>query len=335
VRNVGDSPEAHHTNERGAALLTVLLLVAVMSVVAAASLEKLTVATRLSANAASMDQARAYVTAASLLAEARLAQLVKAQPGRVSLKGGWLGKPQTLPVPEGTASITPQDGGNCFNLNSLVSGSSEQATAVRPIAVEQFTTLMQLLGVPSGKARGIAASASDWIDSDSTPQTGGAEDEVYLAAAAPYRAPNRLMFDKSELRAVAGVTPAIYNLLDPWICALPVTDLSPLNVNTLLPAQAPLFAMLMGGKLSLDQARSMLAARPEDGYGSTYSFWAVPALKAVTPPAEVEQQVRVTTRWFGAKLDVDLGAIHLRRWALYDAQSEKVKLVRMTAGGSL
>jgi len=321
--------------QRGAALLTVLLLVAVMAVVSAAVMEKLTLATRLSANAATADQARAYADSASLLAERRLGDLVAAQPGKVTLQGGWLGQAQALPVPGGVASVTPYDAGNCFNLNSLVVEKSDVSLRARPVAISQFAALMQLLGVAPANAQGIAVAASDWIDSDTVAQRGGAEDETYLQATPAYRTANAMMTDPSELRAVAGVTPAIFNLLQPWVCALPTTELSPININTLLPAQAPLFAMLVPGQLTVDMARAMLAARPEGGYGSTVAFWRAPALRGLTPPAEVAQQVRLTTRWFGAELSVNLGGTQIRQWALYDAQSQPVRLVRRTSGERL
>ncbi len=57
-------------SERGAALLTVLLLVAVMSVVTAGALERLTLGVRLAGNAAALDQARAYAYAAETLSSA-------------------------------------------------------------------------------------------------------------------------------------------------------------------------------------------------------------------------------------------------------------------------
>ncbi len=323
---------AMRPDERGAALLTVLLLVAVMAVVSAAALERLTLATRLSANAGAMDQAHAYADSSSLLVGRRLDDLLNGQSGKVTLQGGWLGRAQPLPVPSGSATVTLHDGGNCFNLNSLVAGQTEDNLKQRPVAITQFATLMQLLGVNGGQAQGIALAAADWIDSDSVPVQGGAEDEIYLRATPAYRAANRMMADASELRAVAGVTPAIYNLLRPWLCALPVTDLSPLNVNTLLPQQAPLFAMLVPGRLSIDMARALIAQRPENGYGSTVAFWAAPALRGLTPPAEVAQQVRLTTRWFQAETSVDLGGARMRQWALYDTQSQPAKLVRRSWG---
>lgn len=319
-------------DERGTALLTVLLLVAVMAVIAAAALERLTLATRLSANSAFMDQAHAYADSAGLLIERRLGDLVSAEPGRLTAERGRLGQPYPVAVPGGTVSVTLQDGGNCFNLNSLVAGKGEDDLKQRPLAIGQFTTLMQLLGVRPADARGIALAAADWIDSDSVAVRGGAEDESYRAGDIPYRTANRMMIDRSELRAVAGMTPAIYNVLRPWICALPVADLSPINVNTLMPQQAPLLAMLVPDKLSLDMARAMIAQRPRGGYDSSVAFWAAPALRGITPPAEAAQQVQLMTRWFQAELEVTMGDAIMRQGALYDAQATPVRLIRKSWG---
>ncbi|CAN5350848.1 type II secretion system minor pseudopilin GspK [soil metagenome] len=319
-------------HESGVALLTVLLLVAVMAIVAATALERLTLATRLTANVGALDQARAYADAAETLAGLRIGDLVAAQPGRTTLQGGWLGAPQSLPIPNGTAIARVTDGGNCFNLNSVVAGTDEDDLKIRPVGVSQFQALMQALGIAEREARPVAIALADWIDTDGVPQPGGAEDEVYDGAAIPYRTANRFMTDASELRAVMGVTPAIYQSLRPWICALPTSDLSPINVNTLLPAQAPLLAMLIPGKLSVDRARQMLALRPADGYGGLPEFWAPLAAAKLTPPAEVGQQVKLLTRWFRVDIQVDLGGTDVMETALIDAQTAPARLVRRQWG---
>ena len=319
--------------ERGAALLTVLLLVAVMAVIAAAALERLTLATRLTANAAAADQARAYAAAAESVALLRIGDLVAAQPGKTTLQGGWHGAPQSVPVPGGVAIVRATDSGNCFNLNSVVAGESEANLAVRPVGVTQFQALMQLLGIDSRVAQSVAAATADWIDSDSVPQPGGAEDETYVRMDVPYRTANRFMVDASELRAVAGVTPAIYAALRPWICALPTSDLSPINVNTLLPQQAPLFAMLLPGRMTIAQARELLARRPADGYGGVPEFWAPAQQLGFTPLGEVNEQVKLKTRWFRAEIMVELGDMELTETVLIDAE-RKPRVVRRTWGES-
>ena len=319
-------------SERGAALLTVLLLVAVMAVVASTALERLALATRMTGNGGAVDQARAFADAASEVARLKIGDLVAASPGKTTLAGNWMGTPQTIPMPGGMATARVSDGGNCFNLNSVVAGDSEANLKVRPVGVAQFQALLQALGVDARQAQGAAASLADWIDTDSVPQPGGAEDEVYAQAARPYRTANRFMVDPSELRAVAGVTPAIYDLVRPWICALPTADLSPININTLLPDQAPLFAMLLQGQLSVAQARQLLAQRPAEGYGSTVQFWAPLAAQGISPLEEAANQVKLTTGFFRVDVSVNVGGTEVVEGALIDARQSPAVLIRRSWG---
>ena len=71
--------------ERGAALLTVLLLVAVMAVVAATALERVALATRMTGNGGAIDQARAYADAGTQIARMRIGDLVASNPARITL----------------------------------------------------------------------------------------------------------------------------------------------------------------------------------------------------------------------------------------------------------
>ena len=217
-------------SERGAALLSVLLLVAVMAVLAASALERLKLSTHLAANGAAMDQARAYGAAAETLALLRITDLVQRDQARSTLAGDWNGKRFGLPIPGGIAGATVRDGGNCFNLNSVARG--EEATTLVPdqTGIDQFAALMAVLGVEPPVAARVAASLADWIDADDIPAPGGAEDAFYRGLAVPYLPANTRVEDVSELRAVAGVTPALYARLRPWLCALPVSALSRINV---------------------------------------------------------------------------------------------------------
>ncbi|MEC3911306.1 type II secretion system minor pseudopilin GspK [Sphingobium sp. CR2-8] len=325
-------PDPRNRSERGAALLTVLLLVAVMAVVAATALERVALATRMTGNGGAVDQGRAYADAATEMARLRIADLTASNPAKITLAGGWMGTPQSIPLPGGVATARVTDAGNCFNLNSVVSGETDASLKLRPIGVLQFQALLEALGVDAGQAQGAAASLADWIDTDSVPQPGGAEDETYAQMARPYRAANRMMVDASELRAVSGVSPAIYDLARPWICALPVTDLSPININTLLPGQAPLFAMLLPGQLTVAQARQLLARRPADGYGSVNQFWQTPSLVGLSPDAEVSAQVKMTTGFFGVDVSVNVGGTQVVERALIDARQSPATLVRRNWG---
>ena len=298
-------------SERGAALLSVLLMVAVLAVIAATTLDRLTLSSKLTSNGNALAQARMFTYAAEAIAVARIEDLLARDAAQTTLEGDWLGKPQSLPIPLGSATATLRDADNCFNLNSLVTDADGRYLA-NATGTTQMTSLMVALGTDENTARNIASAATDWADSDTTPVTNGVEDDAYRSATTPYLAANRLFAHPSELRAVKGVTPAVYAKLQDWICALPKSALSPLNVNTLLPEQAPLLAMLFApGKMNLSTVRSYLAKRPSNGYGSLIRFWAAPELAALEPTSQVQGQVKLTSNYFLLNTQVSFGELTL------------------------
>ena len=287
-------------------------MVAVLAVIAATTLDRLTLSAKLSGNGNALAQARMFSYAAESIAAARLEDLIARDAAQTTLAGDWLGKEQVLPIPVGTATATVRDAGNCFNLNSLVS-ENDGIYRASALGQEQFTSLMVVLGINENTARPVAAAAADWVDSDITPLPNGAEDDAYRASANPHLTGNRLFGHPSELRAVKGVTPAVYAKLSDWICALPEADLSPLNVNTLLPEQAPLLAMLFPpNQFGPTAARSYLAKRPASGYGSLIRFWAAPELAALGPSPLVQGQVKLTSKYFLLDTKVSFGELALQ-----------------------
>lgn len=320
------SPPDRSPGERGAALLTVLLLVAVIAVLAATALEKLRLATRLAGNGVAIEQSRGYALAAETMATTRIDSLLSTARERVTLAGGWAGKPFRLPVPGGVATATVVDGGNCFNVNGLVVEADGVRTA-STTAVTQFARLMKLVGIPGQAASSIAPAAADWIDSDTVALPQGAEDNDYRGGPNGYRTANALISDVSELRAVKGMTPAYYARIRPWLCAQPVAKPSQININTLLPEQAVLVAMLLPDTLTVDRARALLLERPQQGFASAYEFWKLPARSGITPDPAAATQIAVTTRWFALKVEVELGGTELIQNALVDARQAPARLV--------
>jgi general secretion pathway protein K len=235
---------------------------------------------------------------------------------------GWLGIERALPLPDGAiVRARVEDGGNCFNLNSLAQRTSDGRLISRPVAVKQFAALMTGLGIDSGKAAQIAASASDYVDSDSFPINLGSEDGTDVTP------PNQLMADPSELRAVANVGTSDYQRLRRWICALPTTDPSPLNINTLLPDQAPLLAMLNAGNLDAARARTALAMRPRTGYANAGEFWQLPVFAGIPPPLEAADQLRTRTDFFLLTARVRGGGTEAAEIALIDARTKPARVV--------
>lgn len=312
----GRSSGQSWTKERGAALLSVLLLVAVMAVISATALDRLTLATRLAGATASSDQARAFAFAAEELVLRRAADLAQ------SRRRDWLMRDYPLPLPGGRAIGKLADATNCFNLNGLVAETGQGRFSQRPLAVQQFAALARFAGINEGEAAAIAASAADWIDSDSVPGPLGAEDAAYRGMTPAYLPGNTLMADISELKAVRGVTPAHYARLKRWLCTLPVAEPQRININSLAPAEAELAAMLWSERLTPAMVRAALAGRPADGYGSATRFWQSSVFQGLTPPQDIAEQIVTSPRWILLTSQVQLGDSMLDVRSLIDIRRD-------------
>jgi general secretion pathway protein K len=302
----------------GMALLTVLLLVAVMALVATAVLDDVRFSVRRAINNETGGQAQWYADGAETLARRRIARLTALNPDRTPLQPEWNGRSITLPLDDGRVTATVRDGQACFNLNSVVTWTGDRFT-VRPVGEAQLLSLGRAIGVDALTMRTITDSLIDWIDSDTLARPLGAEDSAYAGRAEPYRTGGTLLAEVSELRTVRGVGGDNYARLRPYLCALP-TDRSPINVNTLTAADAPLVVMLTGGALGLADARAVIDRRPEGGWPDPAAFWRQPALTRLQVPLEAREQVVVRTDYFDVRIDVDHGGTHAVRTALIESR---------------
>jgi general secretion pathway protein K len=314
-------------SREGMALLTVLLLVAVMAVVAVAILDDVRFSVRRTTNAETQAQAQWYAAGAESLARRQISDLLEADGARTPLEPRWNGRVMEFPVEEGAIRAVVTDGQNCFNLNSLVYGQGEDLFA-RPEGTTQFIALGTALGLSRARMSAAAAALTDWMDNDAAASAGGAEDARYAGLATPYRTGGVMLADVSEMRAVAGVDADLYRRLRPYVCALPATAQARLNPNTLTEGQAPLLVMLSDGEIGLQTARAAIAARPVSGWSSVEAFWAQSALKDFTPDEEAQAQVSLLTRYFDLRVDVDYGGARAVRTALlYAAPDGAVRTV--------
>ena len=306
-------------DEKGVALLTVLLLVAVMSVVAVAVLDDVRFGLRRAANARAIGQAQWYGLGAEELARVRISRLSLASPGRTTLVGDWNGRSFRFPVEQGVIDARISDAVGCFNLNSLVEQQGDRLVR-RADGARQFVSLLQALGMTESRALILANDIGDWIDSDDVSDSGG-EDGAYARLTAPYRTGGALLSEVSEIRAVRGVTPEQYRLIRPYVCALPTTDLSPINVNTLSSDRGVLITMLTAGAIPPQAAARLLATRPADGWPDIQAFWNEPMLVDHVPSEPVRNQVTVRTRYFSLDARVTFAGAQSTLSSLFELQS--------------
>jgi len=289
--------------EEGAALLTVLLLVAAMAALAVGVLDDIRFGIRRQANAETVGQAQWYAIGAETLARQRLPILSRGV-GNSGSEREWNGRWLTFPIDNGVIRTRLTDAALCFNLNSVVQGAAEQWSR-RELGLTQFAALLKELGIAGREAEALTESLGDWIDTDGTRNTLGAEDDAYANVGRPYRTSGALLSEVSELRAIRGFTPEIYARIRPFVCALPMADLSPININLIDADRAVLLGMLLNGEVEIDALRRLIASRPANGWQSVDDFWNDPALREHLPADSVLNQVSVRSRFFNLEAQAE------------------------------
>lgn len=309
--------------ERGVALLVVLLLVTVLSGVAIAMTDDIRFAVKRTANIRMAEQAQWYARGAEAFARQVVWRSWNAAPSRSNLRDPWAAQGVAFSIDGGSVAGRIDDGGNCFNLNSVVAQGLKGEYSRSDDGRTYYLHLLAALDIPPEIADSLAAALVDWIDTDSIPGAQGAEDVTYARAEPPYRTASALLAEPSELRAIAGYTEDLYRRIRPFVCALPTPDPSRINVNTLLESDAPLLVMVTGGALRLSEAQRVIAARPVAGYPSVQVFLAQDSFAGLTLEAPAQALLDVRTRYFLAE----------SRVRYYDATATMTSLLEMGANG--
>ena len=293
--------------QHGVALLTVLLLVLVMSTLLVGLLDDIRFGLRRSSNVETVAQARWDALAAEAFARRRI-DAIAGLPSIADAGGGR--RSFALPVEQGLLEARVEDASHCFNLNSVVQGANEFVVR-RDNGIRQYRALLQALDIPEAHARQLADTLVDWIDGDQQPQPHGHEDAAYRSGGGGYLTASTRLAEPSELRALRGYDADTYARLRPWVCTLPTHAPTPLNVNTLLPTQAPLLVMLTAGGLDIAAARSLIATRPASGWPDAAAFWREPPLQALALDNDTLAQAATRPRLFRLHVEVTRGPARL------------------------
>jgi general secretion pathway protein K len=272
--------------QRGLALITTLLVVAVVSTVAAYLSLGQQVWLRQAQNLSDVAQLEAIERGAldgeavKLMLEARQNQVDHL---REDWTKPWSPDPQTV----GGARVTGRtsDAQARFNINNLLRDG-------RPSAgdVAIFKRLLQAQQLDPN----LAEAVLDWLDADADVRPGGAEDIEYLALPNPYRAGNRLFQTVDELRLVRGFDAQAVEKLRPWIVALPAS--SEININT----AAPEIIAALFPNLPVNVVTSLIGSRP---FTDTQAFLGQLPEGAGQPQATIG----VKTSYFETTLVTELG----------------------------
>ena len=221
--------------QRGIAMLTAIILVAIATIVATAIAWQSELSYRRAVAVFTIAQSFALAEGAEALAGYALKSSRQNSPLLTAPNQDWAKPYGPVEIEAGAvleASLEDQAGK--FNLNSVVvaanAGGPQQAApdvalpggmsaplVKNDTAVQQFEALLAGLNIDTSYATRLV----DWIDSDNQPTfPGGAEDSFYMSQQPPHRVPNMPLTSITELLAM-GMDRASYEKLAPLVTALP------------------------------------------------------------------------------------------------------------------
>lgn len=245
-------------NQRGVALVTVLLIVAMATTVMAFVAQQQAFWQREMINGRDRAQASFIAQAGVDWARAVLADDAannQYDHGREM----WAMQLPAVPVEGGEIQGRLLDQQGLFNLNNLVQNGKVSAADVA-----RFQRLLATLGL----SQELAYALADWMDKDGMPaSSGGAEDGYYLNLPKPYRAANLPLYDLSELLWVRGFDAQTIQRLKGFVT---VTSQSHVRINVNF-ASAEVLSSVVDG-LSLQQARQLVTQRKETPFKTAAEF---------------------------------------------------------------
>ena len=260
-----------HVRQTGVALVSVLLVVAMATVMAVSMITEQQSTVQSTRSFLARAQARQYALGGEELARQVLAEDFLEGEGIDALTDTWASPELFFEYEDGEVSVTITDLQGLINLNNLAPGRSQAGTQ------QWMNNLMSAVGMDVSHVDRII----DWIDEDSGTRPAGAEDYDYLVYEPPYRAANTAMVDASEINLL-GLPREQLGLLLPHVTALPESNLA-LNVNTASPG----VLQALSPRLTAEAAQTLSErSLEEEGFKTVQSFLQAPELAGLGVPAD-------------------------------------------------
>jgi general secretion pathway protein K len=318
-------PEAMRSRQRGVALITAVLIVALATVLAVQVGYQGFLDQRRTVTTFALDQGFQIAVGA----EAWVADVLRKDAQQAATVDDyteeWAMRLPPLPVDGGEITGHVDDMQGRFNLNSLVMWDQTSNELVTdPAAVARFAELLDILEIET-KWAGLIA---DWIDTDIDPQfPDGAEDTVYTGLTPPYRTANMPITRTSELLAIADFGLERYLRLEPYVAALPVG--TPINVCTAPPQ---VLDSLLGSQRQFTKAvQSTAQTRQQRCFPTLADLQAQLNPKQKTDLID-GKVVAQTSSYFRLTSVVTLGTTQLTMYSLLYRQNNVVRPIQRSIG---
>lgn len=301
---------SHSDKQRGVALISALVVVALATTAAVSMTTSQHLGMRRAENMISRDQAYQYLVGA----EQWVGVLLKrdAEESETDhLDEAWAQTLPPLPVDGGSLSGKLTDMSGRVNINEVTSADG----AVDSTQLERLRALIEALEL----SKELLDPVVDWIDTnDETFSSTGAEDNYYFSLEKPYRTSNQPLASISELLLLRGIEADAYKKLKDFVSTLPgkVT----INVNTAPPE------VLMSLGLDKAGADSVVEARPFEKLGD---FTTIAAVK----DAKIGKEgLDVKSTYFQLEAQARIGRSTLRQFSILKREGGKISVIARSLG---
>ncbi|GAA3920166.1 type II secretion system minor pseudopilin GspK [Litoribacillus peritrichatus] len=292
-------------NQSGLALVSVLFITALVVTIITAISHRQTLDIQLTGNLVFRTQAFQYAKGAEVFASEMLFRDFE-EDGSGSLVDGpndaWVKYGAVLPMDDGVIEVELWDLQGLYNVNNLVNNEYKVVAEQLDYLDRLFQRVSALHTVTINQE--IAQSIADWIDEDDSSTGLGSEEGDYLVKTPAYRTANFYMSDSDELLLIEGVNFEIFDLIHPYLSALP-TNAAKLNIN--LASKELLLAIHPDIKESDIDELIKDRAEEDNEFKDVATFLAHPAFAGLKDPAPKADSFQVYSNYFLLKSRITLG----------------------------
>ncbi|MEG6293418.1 type II secretion system minor pseudopilin GspK [Enterobacter bugandensis] len=320
--------------QKGVALLVVLILLVMMSALAAKISQQFCRNLQKTHYQVSQQQLRWAMQAQEKVVKDRLQTDATGENKALNLDGDWH-QPLETRGEDYTVVSQVEDAQDCFNVNNLLAaekipqGQNAPAVPEKPRNEQIVEQILTESGISHTTAEEVYQQLVDYLDGDATTAKDGAESDAW-AGVVPARQPaNQMMRTIAEIKQLPAFPVAAYPKVSKLLCALP-DSASKVDVNTLKPEQAALLAALFPGKLTEDDAVRLIDSRPETGWENMETFskaleQTFPELKDDLP--QVADYLSINSRYFRVNYTGNTDELTLRVVSQLQVNNEAGEIV--------
>ncbi len=304
------------SHQRGIALLTAILVLA-LAVIAATSISaNHQLSIRRTENVVFGSQVWSYLHGGETWAKVVLARDLDDNNRYDHESEAWATELPALPLPGGYISGNIQDEQSKININNLIQGS--EPDPLTRIRLESLFSLLEL--DPT-----LIQAVIDWIDPDvNAIPPNGAEDDYYTGLEYPYLTANRPMQHISEIRLIKGFDQETYDKVKPFLTALPSN--TAININT---AKAEVIASAIPN-IGISLANNLVEERDEEAFKSVQEFIANPLLQGTSVNL---QALSVESSYFSLNSQVKVGNSFINNTSIINrASNSNITVVTRVPG---